>query len=375
MERQLIIHFGAGSLGRGFIVPILTDSNCDVIVVDVNEKLINKLKQTLEYTIYIADEEEGKRERKIKIKGALSSINDIDELKRVLKEVKTVTTSVRKENLVHVAKLISEVWRFDDNETRKVLCCENLENASDYFKKLLFSTVSDDKTLEQMKKIVVPDTMVDRGCSASLEDDLLVYTEKFFEIGVDREVLKDTNIKLIPSVDNLKQCFYRKRFLLNTYADSVAFLGLKYNISTLREAICDNRVQKELRPYFDLVKKSLEVGFGMNTEEIEKWNNFYRNERNKSKDPNVTSNKRALSDIARDMWRKLEREERFIKPLLILKDNNYNIDPGLNLIRDMVESEAKKSNMSKHELINKIKDMWAIDASGEYIFNYISELV
>ncbi len=75
------------------------------------------------------------------------------------------------------------------------------------------------------------------------------------------------------------------------------------------------------------------------------------------------------------MWRKLEREERFIKPLLILKDNNYNIDPGLNLIRDMVESEAKKSNMSKHELINKIKDMWAIDASGEYIFNYISELV
>ncbi|MBE6828585.1 MAG: mannitol dehydrogenase, partial [Ruminococcaceae bacterium] len=256
-NKELVVHFGAGSLGRGFIVPILLESGCNVTLVDANEELVNKLKETHSYTLVIADEEEGKQQKQIKVDRVLSARTDADILKDVLKTVKTVTTSVRQENLIHVAKTISEVWGDEENSDRAVICCENLENASGYFKSLLADCARDEKQKERLMKIKVPDTMVDRGCSQSYTDPTVVYTERFYEIGVDKKELPDTGIRLIPSVDNLEQHFYRKRFLLNTRVDALAFVGLYYGLNNFAELKKSEKVMKEITPYFELVKKSL----------------------------------------------------------------------------------------------------------------------
>ena len=46
------IHFGAGNIGRGFIGPVLQDNNYEVIFVDVDEKLIDKLNASKEYKVF-----------------------------------------------------------------------------------------------------------------------------------------------------------------------------------------------------------------------------------------------------------------------------------------------------------------------------------
>ena len=46
------IHFGAGNIGRGFIGPVLQDNNYEVIFVDVDERLIDKLNTSKEYKVF-----------------------------------------------------------------------------------------------------------------------------------------------------------------------------------------------------------------------------------------------------------------------------------------------------------------------------------
>lgn len=374
-HKELVVHFGAGSLGRGFIVPILLESGCNVTLVDANEELVNKLKETHSYTLVIADEEEGKQQKQIKVDRVLSARTDADILKDVLKTVKTVTTSVRQENLIHVAKTISEVWGDEENSDRAVICCENLENASGYFKSLLADCARDEKQKERLMKIKVPDTMVDRGCSQSYTDPTVVYTERFYEIGVDKKELPDTGIRLIPSVDNLEQHFYRKRFLLNTRVDALAFVGLYYGLNNFTELKKSEKVMKEITPYFELVKKSLEVGFGMEKEEVEKWASFYWNERGKQSKKASSKDERKLVDIARDMWRKLSYDERFIKPLVVLKRNGYEIDSGIHIIVMMVKYLAKEDHLSKAETLDKIGAMWRIDETGEAIYASVAKMM
>jgi Mannitol-1-phosphate/altronate dehydrogenases len=374
-NKELVVHFGAGSLGRGFIVPILLESGCNVTLVDANEELVNKLKETHSYTLVIADEEEGKQQKQIKVDRVLSARTDADILKDVLKTVKTVTTSVRQENLIHVAKTISEVWGNEENSDRAVICCENLENASGYFKSLLADCARDEKQKERLMKIKVPDTMVDRGCSQSYTDPTVVYTERFYEIGVDKKELPDTGIRLIPSVDNLEQHFYRKRFLLNTRVDALAFVGLYYGLNNFAELKKSEKVMKEITPYFELVKKSLEVGFGMQKEEVEKWASFYWNERGKQSKKASSKDERKLVDIARDMWRKLSYDERFIKPLVVLKRNGYEIDSGIHIIVMMVKYLAKEDHLSKAETLDKIGAMWRMDETGEAIYDSVAKMM
>ena len=37
------LHFGAGNIGRGFITPILQENGYEVVLVDVDSDLVNKL--------------------------------------------------------------------------------------------------------------------------------------------------------------------------------------------------------------------------------------------------------------------------------------------------------------------------------------------
>ena len=44
------LHFGAGNIGRGFITPILQENGYEVVLVDVDSDLVNKLNTDQEYS-------------------------------------------------------------------------------------------------------------------------------------------------------------------------------------------------------------------------------------------------------------------------------------------------------------------------------------
>ena len=46
---KFALHFGAGNIGRGFIAPVLQENDYEVIFVDVNSELVEKLNNKKKY--------------------------------------------------------------------------------------------------------------------------------------------------------------------------------------------------------------------------------------------------------------------------------------------------------------------------------------
>lgn len=368
-----IIHFGAGNLGKGFIIPILRESGYEVIVVDAFRQLTDELKLKKQYIQHIIDNEEGNRDFTITISECFNLVDDRKQIKEMLKDHNIITTSVRKENLIHVAELVGEVWNDERNADRCVICCENIENAHEYFMSLLDGLAKDDEQKRRFALIRVPDVMVDRACSPGPYGLLSVNTEKFYEICVDKNVLEDTGIRLIPAVADTEKIFARKRFLLNTMVDAISFMGLWRGRTSFQETISDADIINDLQDYFSLVKLYLSKAYDFTMSEIEHLIAETYKPRFVMKEGQSEGFERALDDIARDMLRKLTLQERFVLPLTWLYDHGYDIDKGLYLITMIAAHEAKMNGFSYEEICERMKDMWDKSEAGKYIYMKVIE--
>ncbi|MDV3343219.1 hypothetical protein NXZ81_00655 [Klebsiella pneumoniae] len=98
------LHFGAGSIGRGFIGDLLKESGYDLTFVDTNIKLNEQMQQQGGYDIYTI--EKGYQLKFIPIKLALSPVTQRDEVIRQCITADIITTAVWADNLGKIAPLL-----------------------------------------------------------------------------------------------------------------------------------------------------------------------------------------------------------------------------------------------------------------------------
>ena len=365
-----VIHFGAGALGKGLVIPVLHDSGLSVTVVDADAGLVDFLNKEGQYHMYILDDAKNPV-RQIPIKKAFHLIHDQEQLIEALRQTDIVTTSVRRENLPSVAALLAVAWGQKSNNTKLVICCENVENVSSLFRDALLR-FAEPQNVENLLQVKIPDTVVDRGCSANPSEPYSVLTESFYEIGVDEKAVPDTGISQIPSIPNLRQCFYRKRFLMNTRADLLSYFAMEYGLRTFGEAVHSQSLQDYLAPYQNnILREALIKEFSMAPSEYENWNSFYLARLQKS---DAKSDTRPLNTIARGMWDKLSYKERIFYPVVLCKKHNCNVSAGISLLADIVQIQKKSECLSNTELIEKLKKLWCLDQDGQEIFNQIISL-
>lgn len=358
-DAKVVVHFGGGALGRGLVIPTLIGSGCKVVLADTSKPLIEKLRgDDCSYVLDVTDAED--RHQRMQLDAVIDSIAEHDRLVSAIRSCNVVTTSVRRENLKYVAPAIAEAWKdADKNEPKAVICCENVEHVGSFFHELLIG--QDGLSPEQrarLDEVVVPDTVVDRICAS--DPDLNVSSETFYELAVDAGKMPRTGIRLIGTEDDIPACFARKRYLMNTYADLCSFIGLSRGLTYLYEAIRDESINAEIEPYMQLLVDDLEAEYGLPRDSLAEWRSVYRSRLSNDRIP------RELTTVARDLWRKLTPEERFVSPVIQSLSHDIDVSPAFPVFQTLIESDR---TVGPDEAMKRLEESWGSAPDGKRLFD------
>lgn len=378
------IHFGAGNIGRGFIGEILAQNNFTITFVDVEEKLIEEMNRKKCYTIEIADV--SSEQINVKgVEGINSATNSNDVISKFL-TVTIVTTAVGPSVLPKIAKLISEGLKYryihSITEPLNIIACENMIGGTYYLYQEIESYLTESE-IEFVKKYVgFPNAAVDRIVPAQSHEDniLTVSVEPFKEWVIEKNEIKGNvikNLRDIHYVEDLKPYIERKLFTVNTGHATIAYVGHYLGHATISDALEDGKVEEMVIGVLDETSKLL----------IEKWS-FDEQTHKEYVNKVINRFKNVLiSDeiirVGRSPLRKLGAQERFIKPLVELKERNLNHCYLIKLIafvmlyRDLHDDESlfmseiiednslelairKITGLSDKDLISQISDEYRL---------------
>lgn len=310
--KPLAVHFGAGALGRGLTLPFLTESGYDVVAVDADRQLIDRLRTAGGYQVLLTDQNLAQT-----IPVHAACLPGDNALPPLLARAGVITTSVRKENLHHIASLLKGIT------PKTLICCENIEQSGKFFAGLMSAAGVDPAGWR------LPDCMVDRICSARWPDSLDIEAEAYGSVCV-----QDLRGAEIPAgferTDHIAARFQEKRILVNTYADGVSLLGRAAGLEYLYQAAADAAINREIAGYMQIMKLYLQRIYHFDPRHLD---DMAARHRARLCNPAI---KRPLTTVARNFLEKMTPGERFIFPLAELSTRHENIDAAMPFLRKLI---------------------------------------
>jgi mannitol-1-phosphate 5-dehydrogenase len=309
------VHFGAGALGRGLVVPRLVAAGWSVVVVDPLQGLLDTLRQAGGYPLELPDAD-GPRRVWVPVAAALHPLHDSAAIATLLGEVQLVTTAVRKENLPATVRQVAAAWVERMPERVAMVGCENVERVDEVLGAAFDRT---GLTPERRARIALPRTVVDRICASAWPDDAAIRTEVYTELAASLTGIDLPGIDVARDIDGV---FDRKRYLVNTLADAAAILGLERGYALLSEAFGDDAILDALAPLVAVLKRHLMLLHGFALRDLDA---YAETSRRRLADTFIP---RRLDTVARDVWRKMQPGERFFAPLIDLQHRACLDDPA-----------------------------------------------
>lgn len=324
-------HFGAGNIGRGFIGEILHQNGFSIDFVDINETIIDALKERNSYEIELAAAEK----KHIKVE-QVTGINNQKDPEAVIASVATsdiVTTAIGPNILPFIAELIAkgiQKRRLEGNDTPlDVIACENMIGGSQFLLNKVREFLNKEDLSYVDDFIGFPNAAVDRIVPMQQYDDpLFVSVEPFCEWLVDDTQSKAKQIRLdnVGYVSDLTPYIERKLFSVNTGHATTAYTGNYYRYTTIGEAIADDKVLNQLKAVLqetgDLLIAKWDFARSQHEQYIQKIIERFKN-------PYISDD---VSRVARTPIRKLGYDERFIRPIREAKERGLAYQSLVNVV-------------------------------------------
>ena len=338
------IQFGAGNIGRGFIGALLSKAGYHVVFADVNKEIIEKINEDKFYTIHVMDVE--CTEEKIEnISGVISTSDDI--LKEIV-EAEIITTAVGPVVLPRIAPTIAKGIQLRKEAGLKsflnIIASENAIKASSQLEEEVKKYLNEEE-VEYLEEFVgFPNCSVDRIVPPVKSENILdVVVERFYEWNVEEKAFKGSipQIEGMNLADNLMAYIERKLFTLNTGHAITAYFGYLKGYNTIDESIKDEVI-------YDFVKKAMiESGQGL----IAKYNfdeeshlKYIDKIIGRFKNPYLKDD---VARVGREPLRKLNENDRLIKPLITARGFNIKTDSLLLGVGAALHYDNKEDAQSR----------------------------
>jgi len=341
------VHFGAGNIGRGFIGEILSKNGFHIDFVDINETIIDALKERKEYDIGYAAKD-GETIHIDNVNG-LNNGKEPEAVVEAIKSANIVTTAIGPNVLPYIAELIAQGIQArqeaDVKEAIDVIACENMIGGSDFLREKVEGFLTEDNLSYVEQYVGFPNAAVDRIVpNQQHEDPLFVSVEPFSEWVIDSTKAKAKDIRLegVLYVDDLEPFIERKLFSVNTGHATVAYAGAFYGYKTIDDAISDERILNLLQ---NVLK---ETGALL----INKWDfDATEHEAYANKIVNRFENTYISDDVtrvARTPIRKLGPNERFIRPIREAKERDLEYQNLMEVVGMIFHYDNPEDKESEH---------------------------
>jgi mannitol-1-phosphate 5-dehydrogenase len=246
------VMYGAGNIGRGFIGQLFFESGYEVVFIDVNAAILDKLNAEGQYPIKILNGQNSNEIIVTNVKGVNGG--DMQKVAQAIAEADIMATAVGVNVLPRLAKPIAEGlklrWQIGREDPLNIIICENLLDANHYLAGLIKQELDDagkvrfdslvgmvEASIGRMVPVMTPEMQ---------EGNILrVCVEEYDELPVDKDGFKG----VIPDIKNMFPAspflFYiqRKLFIHNMGHAMTAYLGRLKGYNYIWEAIGDNSIR------------------------------------------------------------------------------------------------------------------------------------
>jgi len=231
MKEKKLVLFGAGKIGRSFIGQVFSRSGYEVVFVDINQELIDRLNLAGTYQVIVKSEQGDEVIRVDRIRGiAMSQSTAIAE---ELSGASIAAVSVGQQGLPATIPIIAKSlllrrqkhgqWPLD------IIIAENMRNADDYIRQELLALLPG-YPIDSMVGLVETSIgkMVPIMTRKDMEEDMLqVFAEPYNNLIVSKNGFKNQvpSIEFLSPKENIKAWVDRKLFIHNLGHATAAYLG------------------------------------------------------------------------------------------------------------------------------------------------------
>jgi len=234
MDKNSILIFGAGKIGRSFIGQLFGQSGYHILFVDIDPEIVDQLNQRNSYPVVI----KGKIEKTILVENvkALSAL-DVDAVKNAIARTSIMAVSVGKNALEKIIPVIAAGLmlrqKLSPDSPLDIIIAENMRSANLFIRSQLIQLLPENFPLEKMLGLV--ETSIGKMVPIMTKEDLkqdplMIFAEPYNNLILDRKGFKGT----IPKVEglspkkNIKAWVDRKAFIHNMGHATSAYIGNFY---------------------------------------------------------------------------------------------------------------------------------------------------